>query len=120
MDKRSNNQATSSTSNGRGNPPFAPKRTAPDTLSPIQRLVVLLARQAANEMWRSSAFTESATGPHSCPFSSSPARTQTRSDQRFAENGCAQEETSAIEGQDASHSQAADRRTPRSRTRGGI
>ena len=80
MDKRSNNQATSSTSNGRGNPPFAPERVAPATLSPTQRLVVMLARQAANEMWRSSAFTGSATDSHSCNFSSPLARAQTRDD----------------------------------------
>ena len=120
MDKRSHHQATSSTSNGCGNPPFAPERMAPDSLPPIQRLVVVLARQAANEMWRSSAFTESATDPHSCPFSSSPARTQTRGDQRFAKNGCAQEETSASEEKDPSHRHGANRPCPRSRARGGI
>ena len=120
MDKRSHSNPASSRSSRFGNPSFASERMAPATLSPIQRLVVVLARQAANEMWRSSAFTGSATDPNSCPFSSSLARAQTRGDQRFAENGCAQEETSAIEGQDASHSQAADRPCPHSRARGGI
>ncbi len=120
MDKRSHSNPASSTSSRFGNPSFASECKAPATLSPIQRLVVLLARQAANEMWRSSAFTEITTDPHSCPLSSSPARAQTRGDQRIAENGCAQEEISASEEKDPSHRHGANRPCPRSRARDGI
>ena len=61
MDKRSHSKSDSSTSSRFVNPLLASERMAPATLSPIQRLVAVLARQAAKEMWRSSAFPESAT-----------------------------------------------------------
>ena len=80
MDKQLHRKPASSTSSRFGNHSFASERVVPVTLSPIQRLVVVLARQAANEMRRSSAFTGSATDPHSCNFSSSLARAQTHDD----------------------------------------